>query len=189
MPDKAEAEQQRVTRRWFMKQAWVSSGLALIRVGPVLASGIGPGLADLTRETPEQLLQRYRQGWVHVPPTGFVRGLALVGPGTSAGPLLSGAARAVWQGKRIRPDGSAVNRFFGVPAVRGRLGIAPSWLDGAPTLVLDYRQTSWIYCRYRDEIRQIAPGLWLGVMIDAESCPPRVVRYFALWSEESAICG
>jgi hypothetical protein len=136
--------------------------------------------ASLARLGPEQLLDLYRRGAVTVPPAGFIRGQALVRPGTPAGPLLSRGARAVWQGKEFRPDGIAVNRFLGMPSIPGRLSVGTSWIDQGPTLVLDYRETSRVYRRYRDEIRSVGPCLMLGVMFDTEACPPRIVRYFAL---------
>ncbi len=64
--------------------------------------------------------------------------------------------------------------------IRGQLYQGPSWLDGAPALVLDYSQTSRIYADNRDEIRQVAPGLFLGLMYDRTTAPPRLSMYFAL---------
>ena len=86
-----------------------------------------------------------------------------------------GAARLLWQGKVFEPDEStAVNRFFGMRVIRGQLYQGPSWLDGGPSLVLDYSQTSRIYADNRDEIRQIAPGLFLGLMYTAQ--PRRLMK-------------
>ena len=78
---------------------------------------------------------------------------------------------------------SAVNRFFGVRVVRGQMYSGPSWLDGQPSLVLDYSQTSLVYANNRDEIRQVAPGLFLGLMYDRTTAPPGLVMYFALESQ------
>ena len=92
----------------------------------------------------------------------------------------SRAARVVWQGKVFRDDGTtAVNRFFGVRAIQGNLSYAPSWLDGRPALILDYQGTSLVYGRYRDEIRQVAPGLYLGAMFARKKSGPEFTRYFA----------
>ncbi len=89
----------------------------------------------------------------------------------------------MWQGKVIEPgQTSAVNRFFGVRVVRGQMYQGPSWLDGQPSLVLDYSQTSLVYANNRDEIRQVAPGLFLGLMYDRTTAPPGLVMYFALES-------
>ena len=69
---------------------------------------------------------------------------------------------------------TAVNRFFGLRLVRAQVYQGPSWLDGQPSLVLDYSQTSRIYADNRDEIRQVAPGLLLGLMYDRTTAPPRL---------------
>ena len=39
-----------------------------------------------------------------------------------------------------------------------------SWYDGAPCIVLDYSKTSFAARRIRDEIREIAPGVFLGIV-------------------------
>jgi len=75
---------------------------------------------------------------------------------------------------------TAVNRFFCVRIIRGQVYEGCSWHDGAPALILDYGQTSFVYQHYRDEIRQVAPGLYLGIMYDRTKAPPKVVMYFAL---------
>ena len=92
--------------------------------------------------------------------------------------------RAVWQGKIFDPTGSsAVNRFFGLPIVRAQVYQDQSWLDGAPALVLDYSRTSRVYAQNRDEIRQVAPGLFLGLMYARTLPQPSLRMYFALESQ------
>ena len=113
-------------------------------------------------------------------PRGRVHGIPIVSPGSPMGPTMSRAARVVWQGKVFRDDGrTAVNRFFGVRAIQGNLSYGPSWLDGRPSLILDYQGTSHIYGRYRDEIRRVAPGLYLGAMYARTKSAPTFTRYFA----------
>jgi hypothetical protein len=94
---------------------------------------------------------------------------------------MAAGTRLVWQGKDFQPTGTtAVNRFFGLPMIRGQLYQGPSWLDGAPALVLDYSQTSRLYARNRDEIRQVAPGLFLGLMYARTTPAPTFRMYFVL---------
>jgi hypothetical protein len=89
--------------------------------------------------------------------------------------------RPVWQGKVFdSANPAAVNRFFGLSVVRAQVYQAESWLDGAPSLVLDYSQTSLIYARNRDEIRQVAPGLFLGLMYARTEPQPTLRMYFVL---------
>jgi hypothetical protein len=128
-----------------------------------------------------QLLHVYRGGIAAGLPPGKVRGTPLLATGTRRARLMSRGARLFWQGKVVDPDtAGAVNRFAGLRVIRGELYQAPSWLDGNPTLVLDYGRTSRVYARYRDEIRQVAPGLYLGLMFDRRTSPPRLAMMFAL---------
>jgi hypothetical protein len=147
--------------------------------GPAPASGVT--LDGLMRMSPAELNSLYSQGVAVAIPPGRVRGTALLAPGTWRARPMSRGARLMWQGKIIEPDGAtAVNRFFGIRMIRGQLAQGPSWLDGAPALILDYSQTSRIYARNRDEIRRVAPGLFLGLMYDRTTEPPRLSMYFAL---------
>jgi hypothetical protein len=141
----------------------------------------GVSIDLLQRMSPGELEAVYRQGFAAAIPEGRIRGTALLAPGTRRSRMMSRGARLIWQGKVIEPgESSAVNRFFGVRAVRGQLYEGPSWLDGQPSLVLDYSQTSRVYASNRDEIRQVAPGLYLGLMYDRTIAPPKLVMYFAL---------
>ena len=135
---------------------------------------------DLARLTPAQLEALYAQGTAAPPPGGKVRGLPLIAPGRRFGPVASRAGRLAWQGKVFQPEeATAVNRFFGVRMIRGNLSFGPSWRDGRSALILDYNGTSTIYGRYRDEIRQVAPGVYLGLMFDRSTATPTFSRYFA----------
>jgi hypothetical protein len=110
-----------------------------------------------------------------------VRGTALLAPGTRRARIVSRSARLLWQGKVFEAgEATAVNRFFGMRVIRGQLYEGPSWLDGRPSLVLDYSQTSRIYADNRDEIRQVASGLFLGLMYNRTTSPPELQMYFAL---------
>jgi hypothetical protein len=138
-------------------------------------------LDSLLRMSPAELDSVYRQGTATAIPEGRIRGTALLRPGTRRTRALSRGARLLWQGKVFEPGQStAVNRFFGLPLIRGQVYEGLSWLDGRPSLVLDYSQTSRVYANNRDEIRQVAPGLFLGLMFDRTTAPPGLVMYFAL---------
>jgi hypothetical protein len=138
-------------------------------------------LDGLLAMSPAELEALYRQGTVAAVPDGRIRGTALVASGTRRARPLSRGARLIWQGKVFEPDQStAVNRFFGLRVVRAQVYQGPSWLDGQPSLVLDYSQTSRIYADNRDEIRQVTPGLLLGLMYDRTTAPPTLQMYFAL---------
>ena len=150
---------------------WVSSGSCC------------PGLTmeQLIRMSPCQLEQLYAQGTLAPIPAGKIRGQALLNPGTKLAVATSRGSRLVWQGKVFHANGRmAINRFFGIRMIKADVYNAESWRDGRPALILDYSQTSLLYAPYRDEIRQIAPGLFLGLMFDRTTCPPQLKMYFAL---------
>lgn len=141
----------------------------------------GLTLKQMVRMTPAELEMLYAQGCLAPIPPGKIRGQALLQPGTWLAVPVSQASRLAWQGKVIHPDGqTAINRFFGVRVIKANVYNAESWRDGRPALILDYSQTSVLYGPYRDEIRQIAPGLYLGLMFDRNTCPPELKMYFAL---------
>jgi hypothetical protein len=145
------------------------------------ASGAGLNLKQLVRMDPCELEQLYARGCLAPIPSGKIRGQAILDPGTKLSVPKSLGSRFVWQGKIFHSDGrTAVNRFFGIRMIKADVYNAASWRDGRPALILDYSQTSLLYAPYRDEIRQIAPGLYLGLMFDRNTCPPRLKMYFAL---------
>lgn len=133
---------------------------------------------DLARMPPEALDRLYEAGVPGAVPSGPVRGKAIVWAGSPMAGTASTVSRIVWQGKRFAPEGtSATNRFFGLPMIRGEVSEGPSWRDGNPSLIIDYSRTSWIYRNVRDEIREVEPGLYLGLMYQIN--PPGFTRYFA----------
>ncbi|CAN5916723.1 hypothetical protein BH23PLA1_BH23PLA1_15360 [soil metagenome] len=150
-------------------------GASASRLGPIVS------VDQLLLLGPAELNALYQQCPMAPLPTGKVRGRALLFPGTRLASPASKAARAVWQGKVFdSTTPSAVNRFFGLRMIRANVYQDASWMDGQPCLVLDYSQTSRVYARYRDEIRQVAPGLLLGIMYDRKSPGPDIKMYFAL---------
>lgn len=173
-----------------------TTGVASDQAGGVLASPqaagymgggsgqamIGPQLTlnQLVRMSRPELDALYQQGTPAPIFDGRVRGRALYPDGPLAVPR-SRAARLVWQGKIFQgSQGMAVNKFFGVRAVKARVYQAESWRDGNPALILDYSETSLIYRPYRDEIREVAPGLYLGLMYARTQPQPKLKMYFAL---------
>ena len=101
-------------------------------------------------------------------PKGEARGTVLVESGTElSGPAAKLVHLLVWQGKVFDPDkGELRNEIlpFGIKAVRAAVYKEASWFDGNETIVLDYSKTSLIAHWVRDEIREIAPGVYLGLV-------------------------
>jgi hypothetical protein len=149
------------------------------QVIPMQAPAPVQTLDDLAGLAAPQLEQLYRQSAPGPVPTGKVKGRALY-PDSRFGVARSRAARAVWQGKVFRPeDSTAVNRFFGLRVIEVNVYGGTSWLDGGASMILDYQGTSKLYGNYRDEIRQVAPGLYLGIMYARTEPTPTFKMYFA----------
>jgi hypothetical protein len=99
-------------------------------------------------------------------PDGIGAGVALLAPGT---PIARFAARVIrsffWQGKVFeRERGELRNRItpFRIRAVRARVDRGSSRLDHQESIILDYSTTSLVARWVRDEIREVAPGVYLG---------------------------
>ena len=89
-------------------------------------------------------------------------------PGTEVSkPLARALGKVFWQGKVFRPESRDLSNLvspFGVQAIRAEVFQADSWVDGAPCVVLDYSRTSRVAGWIRDEIREVSPGVYLGVV-------------------------
>jgi hypothetical protein len=86
-------------------------------------------------------------------------------------------ANLAWRGKYFGPDNCALNRWIGNRRWIGvAYGIGSSWFDGRPAIVLDYPPDAPLFGSMHDEIREIAPGLYLGAVFDTIPC-----RRFRCW--------
>jgi hypothetical protein len=99
-------------------------------------------------------------------PDGAAEGTAIIAPGTV---FSSDIAKIVnvfaWQGKTFDgAHGVLRNRILpmGLDAIVAEVYKGPSWLDQKECIVLDYSKTSLVAQWIRDEIRQIAPKMYLG---------------------------
>jgi hypothetical protein len=135
--------------------------------------------------TPWADLERlYRQAAAGAVPDGFARGQVIYPPCERFGAAKARAAGLLWRGKHFcAADGTLVNQWLGVRAIHARVCCGPSWLDGRPAIVLDYCGTSRRWADVRDEMREVAPGLYLGAMY-LRRCPePRLKLFFVLQLE------
>jgi hypothetical protein len=124
-------------------------------------------IPPLLSMAPAQLDDLYRHSPAGAIPNGVGEGVAILLPGT---PLARSAAKIVrllfWQGKVFdAPRGELRNRItiFRVLAVRARAYTGMSLLDGNESIILDYSRTSLLARWVRDEMREVAPGLYLGL--------------------------
>jgi hypothetical protein len=114
-------------------------------------------------------------------PDGFARGRVVYPPGERLGGAKAHAAGLLWHGKHFcAADGTLVNQWLGVRAIRARVCYGPSWLDGRPSIILDYSETSRRWADVRDEMREVAPGLYVGAMYLRRYPEPRLKLLFVL---------
>lgn len=101
-------------------------------------------------------------------PVGKGSGQALVATGTvAARPLLVTARLLAWRGKQFDAPSHTLRNLispFGFKAITADVYVDASLLDGRPCIVLDYSKTSRVAGWVRDEIREIAPGVYLGLV-------------------------
>ena len=125
-------------------------------------------LPDLLKMEKEELDELFRQSPAGELPDGDADGIVLVKPGSEISGFASGIIHLVaWRGKVFRRDkGDLKNKIlpFGVKAVRAKVYKDPSWFDGKETIVLDYSKTSFLARKVRDEIREVSPGVFLGLV-------------------------
>jgi hypothetical protein len=99
-------------------------------------------------------------------PGGEAKGTAIVAPGTTyTEDIAEFVNHFAWQGKVFDSQkGFLRNEIlpFGLRAIIAKIYKAPSWLDNKECIVLDYSETSLLAHWIRDEIREIAPGIYLG---------------------------
>jgi len=101
-------------------------------------------------------------------PIGVLDGTAVLFPGHGVSRAIAAVVKKLfWRGKVVEPTGHALrNRVtpLDVRAVPAAVYPGESRVDGRPCVVLDYSVTSMIASGVRDEIRLVAPGLYLGVI-------------------------
>ena len=125
-------------------------------------------LNDLTTMSQAELDDLFRRSPMGEMPDGDALGTAIVAPGTSLeGPILWFARWLAWQGKVFyRSQGYLVNKVgpLGVHLIKAKVYAAPSWFDNQSAIILDYSRTSLVAHRVRDEIREVTPGTYLGIV-------------------------
>ena len=125
-------------------------------------------LLDLQRLTPDELDELFRESPAGEIPDGEAEGVVLLAPGTDLqGPLAKLIHFVGWKGKVFdRERGELLNRIspLDIEAVRAKVYKDTSWFDEQETIVLDYSKTSLIAQWIRDEIREVSPGVYLGLV-------------------------
>lgn len=122
-----------------------------------------PDLFKMSQAQLDELFTNSSPGEI---PDGEAKGTAIIAPGTTyTDEIAEFINHFAWQGKNFdAKKGALKNRIlpFGINAIIARVYKGPSWLDGKECIVLDYSETSLLAHWIRDEIREVAPGLYLG---------------------------
>ncbi|MBI3566209.1 MAG: hypothetical protein HY079_13520 [Elusimicrobia bacterium] len=138
---------------------------------PVAASAqaaaprLGPSAREraLLKKHRGDLEALYRAAEAGALPDGESMGSATGFPGTLVGRIQEDLFGIFWQGKVFdRAQGRLINKILGGKHVQAKVFYGPSWLDGKESVIIDYQDTSALARGIRDEIREVAPGLYLG---------------------------
>jgi hypothetical protein len=101
-------------------------------------------------------------------PNGEGEGTAIVRPGSAIAPRIAKFVHLFnWKGKVFdRAKGQLVNMILplGHHAIVADVYKDKSWLDQKECIVLDYSKTSLVAKWIRDEIREVTPGIYLGLV-------------------------
>ena len=123
---------------------------------------------ELLTMTPDELDELFRQSLAGAIPDGEADGAVLLASGTElSGPLSKLIHFVGWKGKVFdRERGELLNKVspLGLEAVRAKVYKDTSWFDDKETIVLDYSKTSLVAQWIRDEIREVSPGVYLGLV-------------------------
>lgn len=122
---------------------------------------------DLLNHSPEELDALYRQATVGPIPDGVAEGHVLFIADTPVNRSVTCLVRTLaWQGKVFfRDEGYLLNLVSALRLrlVKATLSRGTSWFcPGEEAIILDYSKTSFLAQKIRDEIREVAPGLFIG---------------------------
>lgn len=129
--------------------------------------------AEFLKLSAEQLDEIFRNAPAGNIPQGEGEGTAIIAPGTVVSDTIAKFVHIFsWKGKVFEPDpmhphGTTLkNRLLllGTKAIIAQVYKRDSWLDGKECIVLDYSQTSFVAHWIRDEIREVTPGVYLGIV-------------------------
>jgi hypothetical protein len=124
--------------------------------------------STLVAATGSELATLFGSGRVGEIPDGRGRGTVLLGTGGLTAKVAARLSYALaWRGKVVNARAARLLNILTplqIEAIAAMIYKQDSWYDGAPCIVLDYSKTSFVARRIRDEIREIAPGVYLGIV-------------------------
>jgi len=129
-------------------------------------------LDDLQHMPPCELDALFRNSEVGKPLCGCARGRLLYLTDRCLPKLKVRMANRVWRGKCASEDGDFVNRWVGNRNwIGSQYVIGPSWVDGKPAVIMEYAPKTPLFENMHDELREVAPGLYLGPVYERFPCP------------------
>lgn len=124
--------------------------------------------SSLVDETIEGLGELFGAGTAGAIPDGRGKGTVLLGTGGRAARVAAALCYALaWRGKVVNARAARLKNVvtpLRIQAVEAAVYKQDSWYDGETCIVLDYSKTSFVARKVRDEIREIAPGVFLGLV-------------------------
>ena len=121
---------------------------------------------DLVHSRRSELTALFRASPAGPVPDGRGAGTVLLGTGGPLSVIAAGLARALlWRGKIVDARAGRLRNLVSPLEVRSfiaQVDQRPSWVGGEPCTVLDYSRTSRLARAVRDEIREVAPRLYMG---------------------------
>lgn len=142
--------------------------LSLLALAMPLASHATTATAAITANqlrvmTQDELDDVYLNAPAGTIPDGESDGTAVFFPGSIINEPSQLLAALFWQGKVFdTSEGVLVNKVFGFRAIKAEVYMGESLLDGGESIIIDYSDTSMMFQKVRDEIRQVGPNLYLG---------------------------
>jgi hypothetical protein len=144
-------------------------------------------LEDLKHMSFDELLALYKASDVGRPFVGDFKGGLVHVTDRHLPRIKLRLANTFWRGKEAHDDGYFVNRWIGgIKAIDSTYVIGPSWLDGRPAVLMDYAPRTPLFGNLHDELREVAPGVYLGPVF--QRCPCPLLRGFVA-VEQKGSCG
>lgn len=127
-----------------------------------------PTDTELLSADDERLEELFRKSPAGEIPKGPLEGTAIItGVGPAGTQFLARLVHLLlWRGKVFSPDGYLSNRLtpLDILSIVAKVGPGPSRLDDQECIVIDYSGTSLVFGGVRDELRQVGPHLYLGLI-------------------------
>jgi hypothetical protein len=129
-------------------------------------------LEDLEGLSGCELASLYNNAPVGTPLVGVARGKLVYLTDKRLSKVKLQAANAMWRGKKACEGGYFINRWIGNRDwIDSHYVIGPSWVDGRPAVIMEYPPGTKLFWNMHDELREIAPGLYLGPVFERFPCP------------------